>query len=54
VRPRFRPRRRTSVLIINLGEGGGLTERVIQLIAFITVLSLAPSILVMMTRSRAS
>jgi flagellar biosynthetic protein FliP len=34
---------------INLGQGSGLTERVIQLIAFITVLSLAPSILVMMT-----
>ncbi|MGH6770414.1 MAG: flagellar type III secretion system pore protein FliP [Xanthobacteraceae bacterium] len=34
---------------INLGQGNGLTERVIQLIAFITVLSLAPSILVMMT-----
>jgi len=39
---------------INLGQGagaggGGLTERVIQLVAFITVLSLAPSILVMMT-----
>jgi flagellar biosynthetic protein FliP len=34
---------------INFGEGGGLTERVIQLIAFITVLSLAPSILIMMT-----
>ena len=38
---------------INLGQGaggsGGLTERVIQLIAFVTVLSLAPSILVMMT-----
>src|SRR4029078_8870294 len=34
---------------INLGQGGALTERVIQLIAFITVLSLAPSILVMMT-----
>jgi flagellar biosynthesis protein FliP len=34
---------------INFGQGGGLTERVIQLIAFITVLSLAPSILVMMT-----
>jgi len=31
------------------GSGGGLTERVVQLIAFITVLSLAPSILVMMT-----
>jgi flagellar biosynthetic protein FliP len=35
---------------INLGQGGGgLTERVIQLVAFITVLSLAPSILIMMT-----
>jgi flagellar biosynthetic protein FliP len=34
---------------INFGQGGGLTERVIQLIALITVLSLAPSILVMMT-----
>jgi flagellar biosynthetic protein FliP len=38
---------------INFGQGaqgsGGLTERVIQLIAFMTVLSLAPSILVMMT-----
>jgi flagellar biosynthetic protein FliP len=34
---------------INFGQGAGLTERVIQLIALITVLSLAPSILVMMT-----
>ncbi|NWG24100.1 MAG: flagellar type III secretion system pore protein FliP [Pseudorhodoplanes sp.] len=34
---------------INFGAGGGLTERVIQLIALITVLTLAPSILVMMT-----
>jgi flagellar biosynthetic protein FliP len=34
---------------INLGQGGGLTERVIQLVALLTVLSLAPSILVMMT-----
>jgi flagellar biosynthetic protein FliP len=38
---------------INLGQGtggnSGLTERVIQLIAFMTVLSLAPSILIMMT-----
>jgi flagellar biosynthetic protein FliP len=31
------------------GTGTGLTERVIQLIALLTVLSLAPSILVMMT-----
>ena len=36
---------------INLGQGtnNGLTERVIQMIALLTVLSLAPSILVMMT-----
>ena len=37
---------------INLGQaagGGGLNERMIQLIALLTVLSLAPSILVMMT-----
>jgi len=34
---------------INFGQGSGLTERVIQLIALMTVLSLAPSILVMMT-----
>src|SRR5258708_34828167 len=32
---------------INLGQGGGLTERVIELISLLTVLSLAPSILVM-------
>ncbi len=34
---------------INFGQGSGLTERVIQMIALLTVLSLAPSILVMMT-----
>ncbi|HLH91416.1 MAG TPA: flagellar type III secretion system pore protein FliP [Xanthobacteraceae bacterium] len=34
---------------INFGQGTGLTERVIQLIALMTVLSLAPSILVMVT-----
>jgi flagellar biosynthetic protein FliP len=34
---------------INFGQGGGLTERVVQLIALMTVLSLAPSILVMVT-----
>jgi flagellar biosynthetic protein FliP len=34
---------------INFGQGAGLTERVIQLIALLTVLSLAPSILVMVT-----
>src|SRR5499433_4426336 len=34
---------------INFGQGAGLTERVLQLIALLTVLSLAPSILVMVT-----
>jgi flagellar biosynthetic protein FliP len=37
---------------INFGQGaagGGLNERIIQLVALLTVLSLAPSILVMMT-----
>ncbi len=34
---------------INFGQGNGLTEQVIQLIALMTVLSLAPSILVMVT-----
>ncbi len=34
---------------VNLGQGNGLTGRVIQMIALLTVLSLAPSILVMMT-----
>jgi flagellar biosynthesis protein FliP len=34
---------------INFGTGSGLTERVLQLIALMTVLSLAPSILVMVT-----
>jgi flagellar biosynthetic protein FliP len=34
---------------ISFGQGAGLTERVIQLIALLTVLSLAPSILIMVT-----
>src|SRR5437879_3853006 len=34
---------------INFGQGTGLTERVMQLIALLTVLSIAPSILVMVT-----
>jgi len=34
---------------VSFGQGAGLTERVVQLIALITVLSLAPSILVMVT-----
>lgn len=34
---------------IDFAEGYGLTERVVQLIALVTVLSLAPSILIMVT-----
>src|SRR3954466_8157181 len=34
---------------VNFGQGAGLTERAVQVIALITVLSLAPSILVMVT-----
>ncbi len=36
-------------LNLDLGEGGTLTGRVVQMILMLTVLSLAPSILVMMT-----
>ena len=38
-----------QALTLDLGEGGQLSGRVLQLVALITVLSLAPSILVMMT-----
>jgi flagellar biosynthetic protein FliP len=34
---------------INLGDGAGLTQRVVQLAALLTVLSLAPSIVIMTT-----
>ena len=34
---------------IGFGEGTGLTERAVQLVALLTILSLAPSILVMVT-----
>lgn len=36
-------------ITIGLGEGTGVTERAVQIIALITVLSLAPSILIMVT-----
>ena len=36
-------------LSLDLGQGGGVTERALQLVAVITVLSLAPSILIMVT-----
>jgi flagellar biosynthetic protein FliP len=38
-----------QALNINLGTGAGLTERVVQLIGLLTVLSLAPSIVIMTT-----
>ena len=38
-----------QALTLDLGDGGELTSRVIQFIALLTVLSLAPSILVMVT-----
>jgi len=36
-------------ITLDLNEGGGITERALQLIALVTVLSLAPSVLVMVT-----
>ncbi|MFZ5720847.1 MAG: flagellar type III secretion system pore protein FliP [Pseudomonadota bacterium] len=38
-----------QALNVDLGTGAGLTERVVQLIALLTVLSLAPSIVIMTT-----
>lgn len=38
-----------QTISIDLGEGTGLTERIVQLVALMTVLSLAPSILIMVT-----
>ena len=34
---------------LNLGQGSGMTERLVQLVALITILSVAPSILIMVT-----
>jgi flagellar biosynthetic protein FliP len=38
-----------QTLSLDLGPGGGVTERALQLIALVTVLALAPSILIMVT-----
>jgi flagellar biosynthesis protein FliP len=38
-----------QTLTLDLGPGGGVTERALQLVALVTVLALAPSILVMVT-----
>jgi flagellar biosynthetic protein FliP len=45
----FVPEAQAQSVNIDLGEGGTLTGRVVQLILLMTVLSLAPGILVMMT-----
>ena len=39
----------SPTLAINLGSGAGLTDRIVQLIGLMTVLSLAPSIVIMTT-----
>jgi flagellar biosynthetic protein FliP len=36
-------------LTLDLGPGGGLTERALQLVALVTVLAVAPSIVIMVT-----
>ncbi|HEY4031925.1 MAG TPA: flagellar type III secretion system pore protein FliP [Caulobacteraceae bacterium] len=38
-----------SAININLGTGAGLTDRIVQLVGLLTVLSLAPSIVIMTT-----
>ncbi|WP_201790264.1 hypothetical protein, partial [Cronobacter sakazakii] len=38
-----------SAINIDLGNGAGLTQRVVQLVGLMTVLSLAPSIVIMTT-----
>lgn len=38
-----------QTLALDLGEGGGFSSRIVQLVILMTVLSLAPSILIMMT-----
>lgn len=38
-----------QALNVNLGSGAGLTQRVVQLVGLLTVLSLAPSIVIMTT-----
>ncbi len=38
-----------QTLTLDLGQGGGVSERALQLIAVLTVMALAPSILVMVT-----
>ena len=38
-----------QTLNVNLGTGAGLTERIVQLVGLLTVLSLAPSIVIMTT-----
>jgi flagellar biosynthesis protein FliP len=39
----------SQTVTLDLGAGGGVTERALQLVALVTVLALAPSVLVMVT-----
>src|SRR5215204_5052888 len=43
------PAAEAQTLTLDLGQGGGVTERALQLVALVTVLALAPSVLVMVT-----
>lgn len=45
----FAPPALAQTLSLDLGQGGGVAERALQLVAVLTVLSLAPSILIMVT-----
>ncbi len=45
----FAPTAFAQDISIGLGEGTGVTERALQIIALITILSIAPSILIMVT-----
>lgn len=47
--PTLMPTALAQDISIALGEGGGITERALQIIALITILSIAPSILIMVT-----
>src|SRR5690606_403386 len=38
-----------QTVTLDMGEGGGFSSRIVQLVLLMTVLSLAPSILIMMT-----
>ena len=47
--PLFAAAAHAQTLSLDLGPGGGVTERALQLVALVTVLAVAPSVLVMVT-----